>query len=314
MERSRRHPVWTAGLAALGALCLARRARAQAGLTAAQILTRPYSARAIGMGGAFSAIQDAGLDSLGYNPAGPASLRAADVETAYSAGVFGDNFGFFGAAVPAGPVVLSGGYLYDNAGTIDLNLSNGTQGNVTAEEDMVGLFGASVPLDWGLSVGAVGKYMHLTLAQQATATSFAADAGALWRTPLKGLSVGAAVQNMGPDVTYEKVGDPLPLSERVGAAYHLPWAEYSHGMFDFIQSYEFAADLVKERDQTSYGALGAEIESALLDLRVGYDVDASPQTLSLGFGIKERGFRFDYAMNLMGDLGEVHHVSVGYRF
>jgi hypothetical protein len=46
----------------------------------------------------------------------------------------------------------------------------------------------------------------------------AADAGIVWRTPLSGLSLGSAIQNVGSDLKYEVEKEPLPQVARAGAA------------------------------------------------------------------------------------------------
>ena len=295
---------------------------AEVGRTGAEILTFPLASRPLGMGNSFVAV-DGGLDSLGYNPAGMARLARPELESTYLSGIAGDNFGFLGYSHPLPHVVVTGGFIYYNAGTINLNLSDGTQQTVTAEEDMVGIAALSLPLPGGLCVGAAGKFYRLQLAQQANASGYAADLGALWHSPLAGLNFGASLQNMGPDVQFEQEGDPLPMTVRFGAAYDLDLSGrecFKEGCFGFSH-FLFTADAVKLRDegslQPSAGLeMGMKLEEETYGaLRFGYLFSQSPNYFTLGIGVRQGRWFADYGFGAMkDDVASTHHVTLGVKF
>jgi hypothetical protein len=218
---------------------------------------------------------------------------------------------------------LAGGLVYYNAGTIDLNLSDGTQGPVTAEQDFVGLMSAGVPIGAGFCVGGTAKFYSLTLAQQASAKGFAGDLGVLWHSPLKGLNFGAAMQNLGPDVKFEQAADPLPVTARFGAAYALDLSEASYfqeGGYGFSR-FLLTADAVKLRDETSLlPATGVEMSMALgklgsCALRFGYMFEQDLSNFTFGVGFQEGRWRLDYAYGFMrDDIAPTNQVSLGVGF
>ncbi|MDD5657096.1 MAG: PorV/PorQ family protein [Elusimicrobia bacterium] len=306
-----------AGLAALACA----QAAAEAGRTAAQMLQRPLSARAVGLGEAFTAV-GGGVDSLGYNPAGTARLARPELGSLYNRGFADDSFGWLGYAHPLGRAVLSGGFMYYDAGTVALRFSDGREENRAAERDLAALLAAAVPLDFGLCAGASVKVFRSRLAEEAQASGYAADVGALWKSPLKGLDLGAALQNLGPDVKFEEEADPLPLTLRFGAAYTfdlsgLAW--FKDGGFGFSR-FLVSADAVKiRRTPDLLPAAGMEMGMDLGDggsgsLRAGYMFSRSAAAFTVGAGLRQGRWSLDYGLGAMKQLTNEHHVSLGVRF
>lgn len=296
--------------------------RAESGRTAAQTLQRPIGARPIGMGEAFTAVEG-GVASLGYNPGALARMERPEFETTYTRGVIDDHFSFLGYAHPTKFGVVTAGFMYYDAGSIGLNLSNGTQRTVKAQQDLVGMGGVSLKLGDDLTAGATAKVFRFELAEQARAGGLAADLGALWRTPLSGLSLGASLLNAGPDVRFEHAGDPLPMSGRAGAAYRFSlagsrWArDAGYGFSDFL----LTLDGVKTREQKAVVSTGFEMGMPLgladhgaAAIRVGYLFGRDLDSLTLGFGLRQGRISFDYALGVLKKVGNAHHLSIGCYF
>lgn len=295
-------------------------AGAQAGRTAASTLRRPLSARAAGMGEAFTAVEG-GPASFGYNPAGLSAVKAPELTSLYTNGLVDDRFTFLGYAHPLSWGVATAGLAYYNAGTIDLNLSNGVREKRTAQLDLAAIGGLSVPLPGGFSAGAHLKLLRSELAGEARAAGYALDAGALWKTPLKGLNLAASLLNAGPDMKFESEGDPLPLTARAGVA----WAvDLLQSGLSKDQSFAFSklvatADVVKARDEDAAVSTGLEMAMDLsarsaLALRFGYLFGRELDSLTVGLGAREGRFTFDYALGVMKKLQNVHHLGFGVRF
>jgi len=309
-------------LAALLLLAAAPELRAEPGRTAATTLQMTMSARALGMGEAFCAVMG-GLDSLNYNPAGITVIPRPELSTSYASGIAGDGYGALGYAHPLSAATLAGELLYYSAGDVNLSYSDGTQRKVTAQRDMLGMVSVGVPLGWGLSAGGTGKFFRLELAEEARTTGYAADLGALWQTPLKGLDVGASVRNMGPDVKFEQDGDPLPLALRLGAAYSFDLARrgfFKEGGYG-ISRLLVAADGVKVRDEDGWKpTAGLEIGMGLGEqtfgaLRFGYMFSLDTGYLTFGVGLRQGRWVFDYALAAMrGDVSNTHHFTLGVKF
>jgi len=308
-----------------GLLALAPSAAlAAAAQTGAAVLRLPLSASVAAMGQACASL-GYGVSSMGVNAAGVAAAPAPQLETTFHSGVLSDAFGFVGYAHPTRYGTPFAGVAYYNSGTVNLVFSNGTQNTVTAEEDFIEMLGWALPLGGGVTAGVLGRAYRFTLAQEASATGFAGDAGLQWATPLRGLRLGAAVQNAGPGVKFEQASDPLPLTGRAGASYTLDWRPDSDphsvvGSYYSAAHLTFSADAVKVRDETAYaaaaGAFAIDVgSSASIVARLGFDFNPQAASgLSYGLGLREGRFTLDYTQAGAGELGNVQYVSLGMRF
>jgi hypothetical protein len=305
------------GLSAL--LLLGSAAPAAAG---SPTLQRSLSPRSAAMADAYAAVPG-GLSSLSTNPAGLAAAKRPQLETTFTSGVLDDTFGFFGWAQPVPLGAAAAGLSYYDAGKVDLHFANGTTETRTAERDFVGHLAWGLPLPGGLSVGATGKYYRFELAQAAKATGVAGDFGAQWKTPLKGLTLGAALQNAGPGVKFEQESDPLPLTTRGGASWawsSAPAAADPNALSQLTGTRFLAsAEAIKVRDEVLVGALGSELAMSFgpdtdIALRAGWRLNSDSARLTIGVGMREGRFTLDYAMAEKRTLGQTHYAGLGVRF
>lgn len=286
-------------------------------------LRRSLSARSAAMADAYAAVAG-GLSSLSTNPAGLAAARRPQLDTTFTSGVLDDSFGFLGWAQPLPLGTVAAGLSYYDAGKVDLRYTGGRIETRTAQRDFVGHLAWGLPLPGGLSVGATGKYYRFELAQEAKAAGFAGDAGVQWKTPLKGLALGAALQNAGPGVKFEVERDPLPMTARGGASWSWasrPAASTKEESLSSVTGTRFlaSAEAVKVRDEAVIGALGSELAmdfgaSTTIALRAGWRLNSDAARLTVGVGMREGRFMLDYAMAEKRTLGQVHHAGFGVRF
>lgn len=296
------------------ALLAAAPARAEVGRSAAAFLKRAMGSRAAAMGGAHAAVSDPGPEAPQYNPGALAGVERRSLATSYLNGFGGVTHGHAAYAHPLRRGVLGAGLLYFNAGDIGLNLSDGTRRTVTSEEDFAATLSYGLPLVWGLSVGGTYRFLRLELAEAASATSHQADAGVLWRTPVKGLSLGAAYQYLGPDIVFEEAGDPPPKTFRYGAALRFPDVDAAKldpsvdlAAFDMT----LAADVVQSVYEKASPRAGLELGltpslMSRVALRFGWVGNRDAEGLTLGAGFKTGRFTFDYAH---GDAKEMKALS-----
>lgn len=297
-------------------LCLA----ASAGAAGSPTLSRSLSARSAAMADAYTGVPG-GLSSLSTNPAGLAAARRPQLESTFTSGVLDDSFGFLGWAQPLPLGSAAAGISYYDAGRVDLHLANGAVESRTAARDFVGHLGWAVPLPGGLSAGATAKYYRFELAQEARAAGFAGDAGVQWSTPLRGLTLGAALQNAGTAVKFERESDPLPLTTRGGASWSWRSADKAKGELSELTgtSVLASAEAVKVRDEALIGALGAELAmdfgaNTAIALRAGWRLNSDSARLTVGVGMREGRFTLDYAMAEKRTLGQTHYAGFGVRF
>jgi hypothetical protein len=296
-------------------------ARAEPGLTAATFLQHPLGSRAAGMGGAFTAVTGS-IDSAQYNPAGLATISSPTVTSTYLSGFGGSRFGLLQYAHPTKVGTFSAGALYYTAGRIDLVFSDGTSRSVNAEQNTAwtGSYAAK-PLPW-LALGGTFRHLELELAQTAKASSNQFDFGGLLKLPVYGLSFGASYQYLGPNITYESVGDPSPKTFRAGLAFRFP--DVDPTIIDpGVQLDNFdatiAADVVKILYEKSSPRIGLEMGLlpaflTRIALRAGWVFNRDSDSLTIGAGVEHGNLRFDYAFGRSRELENTQQLTLSYIF
>lgn len=322
-----------AAILAVGlALCAPARGE-NPGVTGAEVLKIPMGSRALGMGGAFTAV---GTDAsaLYYNPAGMSRLNAHEVALTFLSGL-DDNT--LQQVVYAGPTPFTGisdnGYtsagasvLFSQNGTIEVNRLNpdGSLLNsqrVRAGSDFVATAGyservGSMPLEFKEAsyrlnhfMGISGKFVRSSLAGGYSAQTFAADAGYLVHSPEAGLSAGVALLNVGKSMRFINEGDPLPLTARWGLAYQFAVPS----VHNLIAAADGEYLLYEKQLHADIGVEYFWLKN--YGLRFGYQFLRDALGLTMGFGVRWRGrLLFDYAWGLAESLSDTHRFTISYRF
>lgn len=194
-------------------------------------------------------------------------------------------------------------------GVIDFTDANGTSIGTYHPFEITGClsYGTSLTdkLKWGMSV----KIIHSRLSPQGAgaeqgsgiATDFAFDTGILYKLTHR-LQFGAAVTNIGPNISYIDAAqaDPLPRNLGVGLSYRLIESSYNRLIVQ--------GELNKILTKLNKG-IGRELEFAirsvgmeywyanLIALRSGYlyDKDGQVKHLTFGAGLRYRALRVDLA-------------------
>jgi hypothetical protein len=273
------------------------------------------------------ALADAGVSIPGdlgmaaYNPALIRTLKRPTLMTQFSTGEGDVNTGLFsfGRGGPRGGWGASLAFL--DAGTIDLVTSGGDQRSRRAQQDWVASLTGATRLTETLSVGVAAKGIRSTLVQDETASALAADAGFLWRTPVRGWRFGGAAQNLGGKLTYREEGDPLPVLYRFGTSYTVavkrwfnggvaPDAWYLQNVVD-TSILTFTADGVRDRAGQISGGIGFEWDVAdRTAFRIGYKTGDVGEGVTAGVGFHLDRFSVDYAFQMLKDLKDRHRVAL----
>jgi hypothetical protein len=272
--------------------------------TGAAFLKIPVGPRVVGTGEAAVAyIDDA--SALFYNPAGIADVPSFDLVLAhnqwlldmnheYVAGVYGtEELGKFGLA-----------FDYWGSGAI--------QGiNIRGETIPDYIVSAA---DWSFDLGYARSLSNLSLGlglklihqqhESLSTSAWAFDAGAMYKTPLNGLKVGASVANIGTKAKLYEESYSLPLQTRLG------W-RYDYRIVGVTQ------DFVLSENEKPGIAAGMECRPVeLIALRVGYRTGSDYDGFSglrTGLGLSWHGIGVDYAFAPYGRLGASHRISISYR-
>jgi hypothetical protein len=172
--------------------------------------------------------------------------------------------------------------------------------------DLAVTFGMARPLGRGINVGANAKLIRQNLAT-VSATGAAVDLGT--SATIKGTTIGAVIQNLGPGLSFDGSSYPLPQQVKFGA---------SRGFMG--NRLLLAADYNMPRDYYNDVRLGTEFRAHQnVSLRLGYRHElgssGDPSNgLSYGIGLHYSQLQVDYALTPSNDFDNVHRLSFGYSF
>jgi hypothetical protein len=310
------------------------------GTTAAQFLKIGVGARAIGMGGAFTATAD-DITALYWNPAGLAQVYGhqayfshvnwfADVKVDYAA--VSSHFGDFGA-IGAFVDVLS----MEAMQVRTIELPEGTGEYFDAGGITVGVSYARMLTDQ-FSIGFNAKYIRENIWHE-SAAGFGLDVGTMYRIPvLNELRLAASMSNFGTkmkmsgrdNIVITNAGPTgtnlvntdlemdewsLPLVFRIGVAADL--------VKDGTSRLTMGLDAIHPNDNTESLNTGVEYSwNEIIFLRGGWKAlfeQDTEQRFTLGAGFHYRAadvvrLMVDYAYQDWGRLKEVHYISFGVQF
>ena len=169
-------------------------------------------------------------------------------------------------------------------------------------------FSYGTRLSQNLAAGISAKLIYSHLSDQGagkergsgSGSSVALDAGILYDTPIRNLTLGAALTNIGPDISYIDAdqADPLPRNLAVGVAYKLLDTPYNKLLATFEVNKELLDSRYWGRVKDAVQNMGVEYwYGNAIALRTGYinDREGEIQTPTFGAGLTYNVFRFDFA-------------------
>jgi hypothetical protein len=277
------------------------------GTTSANFLKMGVGARASALGGAFVAIADDATASY-WNPAGLPQISHTELIFMHNDWYQDIKSNYLGAAFPVSNSFAFGlGISYLDYGSFDgYNSDDQPTGEYSANALVLSTSGA-YQISHNLSVGVTGKIFSEKL-ERSSATSYAADFGALYRTAV--VSMGLNLMNVGNGMMYETAECPLPRRLVAGLA---------------VRAYDgklkFASDLemLNDRGLTIHQGVEYCYERTVF-LRTGYSHDFSnivasgSSGMTMGIGVKHSIGAIDYSYWPDNQLGDVHKISFRLAF
>ena len=316
------------------------------GNTAANFLKLEVGARAVALGGAFTAIAEDGTAML-YNPAGLAGFVKPTLTYHNVDWYFDIRQHFTGIVVPFGEGSAVGVYInYVNLGWIyrtDINAQLRERGQfVFSSNSAYGMTYARRLTDRVL-FGVTFKYI-IEKYWNSSASNWAFDLGTIYTPGVGGLRLGLAVKHLGPsmkidegpDFTFFKVPDvsfpgnrelpsrlimdkyPLPSTFTAGIAFELV-GPISIVMPNDIHKLTLLTELNDAFDSPMRSIVGVEyVWNKVLSIRGGSKQNYDTFGYSFGGGIRipimNSELIFDYAYADYGDLEGVYITSIELRF
>ena len=274
-------------------------------------------ARSLAMGGAFVAVAD-DASAVFWNPAGIARLEEDKTQLLGNVATWPADLKFY-----QGTVVF---HVKGLPGAVALHarsLSMSQEPERTAyRPDGTGLTFDAGYATFGLTyarsltdkftVGVNANLVQLGLAEfkQSTVTF---DLGTLYDVGTLGMKIGMGIQNIGSQVQFIEKQARIPAVFRVGTSFQV----LNSGQNHLVGSFEFS----HPPDNSERANVGAEYGyKDFLFLRGGYNIKYDAEGLAAGAGVHfpvstlHTMANLDYAFTDMGDLGEVHRVSLTLKF
>ena len=205
----------------------------------------------------------------------------------------------------SGPWAITPHYLGTSVPGIELR-DRPTQEPIALFDSRNAALGVSVARELyaGLSVGATVNYLYEKIYIEAS-DGWGFDFGASWATPVSGLRLGTAVQNLGKASKFVAEAPDLPTLLRGGATFTKALGRFGEATI--------AADWLAIRDQSPEQRFGLELATLnILRLRGGFISGVEALDATAGFGLFYRGLQFDYAyIPFREELGEGHRFAFG---
>ncbi|HTB21685.1 MAG TPA: PorV/PorQ family protein [bacterium] len=283
------------------------------GTTSANFLKIPYSARAAGMGEAYTAVSDDEA-ALVYNPAGAAQMVQSELSATNVEWFQGIDLEHLGDITPVegigslglGITFLNDGSLVGtkriaNNGSADALGNYITTGTFTPYDLAINLLWAYQPAEhWDVGVGA-------QIIQEAIDTNSGWGAGldlGAQRTDLFGwLDAGLEVQNLGTTIEVGSSASSEPVTLAGGLA----------GRF-LKRTLTLAANVAVPMDNSVIPSVGAEWWVAQpLALRLGWMGGYASQPTA-GLGFRYESFLLDYAYQPFSELGDTSRFTLSVVF
>lgn len=314
------------------------------GTTAAQFLKIGVGARAMGLGGSYTALAN-DVSSLYWNPAGITNINNFTLSVSHSEWFAEISHDFAGIVLPLSTSdIIALNVIALNTGEQEVTTVTQPEGTgvfYDVSDLSVGLSYARTLTD-RFSVGLTIKYIQQNLYNE-SASTFAMDIGTTLRTGFHDLIIAMSMTNFGgnmklegrdlitiSDINNQVSGNystdarlktepwPLPLMFRVGIAMDL-----IGGSDPFINSemnrFTMAVDGVHPNDNTEKLNLGGEYAwNETVFARLGYKINYDVEKWTFGVGVKvnfgNQYAGFDYALIDFRDLGKVSQFSLHVSF
>ena len=267
-------------------------------------------ARPAALGEAYTAVSDDAVSAF-YNPAGLAAVSRIELAATHTQWIQSGRHDSMAAAFPT-----KWGTFAAHAVTLSFEGLERRNTDSDSAESTFGSLDAAYGISYGDRTGAFSWGLGASyISQSLDGVSAGAPAGSVggqWKLPLPGLTLGAAVRNIGGSITFEDEGDPLPLTASVGAAGRF----MNNRLLGTIEARSV------RNESTGFGA-GIEAAPPLYKdatgrLRAGYrsdGVDADDASgLSLGLGVAFPRWGFDASWAPSGVLGDTFRYSFRFAF
>jgi hypothetical protein len=284
----------------------------QVGTTSAAFLKLGSGARPEALGEAYTALADdaSGVD---FNPAGMSQMLGGEIQathTEWFQGLRYENINGVFSLGNGGMIGMTFDFLSMPGITRTEQIANTPDPSLNFREtgtfnpfDMQFALAYSRPVYSSLALGVNFKVLSQNIDDRSS-LGLAADIGGILQTPVTGLTLGLAFQNLGTPIKLNHEAFELPWGTRLGGAYRI----LDKKLLLLLES-----DLPSDNAETfSFG-----MEYSVADKfypRMGYRLNGVFNPWSVGLGLRFGSTTFDLSVVPYGELGLTYRASLGYHF
>lgn len=277
----------------------------ESGSAGVAFLKIPVGARSVSMGEAHGAIEG-DIESIYYNPAGIARMPGLEATFMHDARWLGMRYEYIAFATPIGLEKGIGMSIsYFSAGKLEGMDVNGTPTEDFSAYDLNFSLSYAMEIKNGLCVGLSLKAIAEKIEKEG-GSSLAFDLGGMYKTTIRGLTIGMSLQNIGKGIELVRKSYPLPLNLKLASSYKFPG-----------RPMRFCVDLNIPNDDMANLCLGSEYRiSRNFAVRSGYKAGSDLGVISglrIGCGFEWDRFSLDYGYSPYGVLGNSHKISISLR-
>ncbi len=285
--------------------------------TTYSFLRSDVGARAAGLAGSFISITN-DPTAFFYNPASLATMDARRGSAGFYKHLLDINSGYLSYTRQFEDVGFFGaGVVYTNYGSFTETDESGNERGTFGAGDMAFAVGYGNQIQENLFWGGSVKFVYSSIAGYSS-TAIAADAGLLYLIPDSKVALGLSVRNAGAQLSrYLSTSEPLPLDVTLGGSIiprGLP-------LLLNVSFHRLNDEQNQFIDRFRAFSIGGEFTiSRVVQLRIGFDnavrkdlavgTSADLAGFSAGLGITAGDYRIDYAISLLGKIGNLHRISV----
>ena len=287
-------------------------------VTGIAIVNQTIGVRQLGMAEVATGISDDAA-AMHYNPAGIATVRNIELNAMYHQNIIDTRNEALNLVYPLRRGLFLGkkasiglGILAYQGGDIEKIMLTEDESSIKSSEVLKAESDYQIGVCYSEEIakysgntyaGLMVKSMQSKLVEKYTAGAFGIDMGVLHK--VKGFGLGIAIQNIGTEMKFDKEGDSLPFTIRLGGSYERKIGE--------IVKMAVGIDGIKVlKDDMRYN-LGGECWIAdMVGIRAGYKIKDEDK-VSLGASIRYKWVQLDYGYKMMDVFSNTHQVAITLR-
>jgi len=171
--------------------------------------------------------------------------------------------------------------------------------------NLIGNFAYRITPNYYAGVNLMLLYQKI---QSKSSTGVALDFGLTYLSPIRGLSLNAALKHLGMTTRVDQSRIKMPVTPELGFTYLIPFepAEINTEL-----------KLLKHPDDDNLKArIGTDINiNRILSLRTGYHFNHDTQSFTAGIGLRIKKIDFNYAyLPFNNDISDAHSFGLSYNF